>query len=83
VWLRSEEHALLVGVEDDGCGFDAARLGKYSADGAGFGLFSVREQLERAGATMTIDSTPGSGTRIMLSVPLQNSPETAGQKGLS
>ena len=71
VSLRSVRRMLEVGVEDNGQGFDTSRLGHHSASGGGFGLFSIREQLERAGGNMRIDSTSGRGTRIMLTVPLQ------------
>ena len=38
--------------------------------GRGVGMDVVRSNIERAGGSLTIDSTPGSGTRILLNVPL-------------
>jgi PAS domain S-box-containing protein len=70
VWLQTGAQTLRVGVEDDGCGF--ASVNPASQGGAGgFGLFSIREQLERVGGSMDINSSPGGGSRIILSVPLQ------------
>ncbi len=60
-------------VEDDGVGFDNAALEIRPPAGAGFGLFSIRERLGCLGGQIAIDSKPGQGTRITLSVPL--SPE--------
>lgn len=38
--------------------------------GRGVGMDVVRANIERAGGSLSIDSTPGSGTRILLNVPL-------------
>jgi two-component system CheB/CheR fusion protein len=56
-----------INVEDAGAGFDVEHLAK---DNAGFGLFSVREQIARLGGTVDIESTPRQGTRVSLRVPL-------------
>ncbi|HOX42984.1 MAG TPA: sensor histidine kinase [Myxococcota bacterium] len=61
-----ELHAL---VEDDGVGFDAASLGAYPSAVGGFGLFSIRERIGHLGGRVAIDSRPGQGTRIRISVP--------------
>jgi len=52
-------------VEDDGVGFDpsVSRPGHY-------GLQGMHELAELAGATLSVASTPGRGTAIVLSVPL-------------
>jgi PAS domain S-box-containing protein len=55
-------------VEDPGAGFDVEKLGR--GPDAGFGLFSVREQIARLGGTVDIESTPRRGTRVSLRVPV-------------
>ncbi len=55
-------------VEDTGAGFDVDKLGR--GPDAGFGLFSVREQIARLGGTVDIESTPRRGTRVSLRVPV-------------
>lgn len=56
-------------VEDDGSGFDvAATLGSYAARGS-LGLLQMREAARLIGAQLTIDSSPGQGTRVRLRVP--------------
>ena len=54
-------------VADDGKGFDVEQV---TADGAsGFGLFSIRDRLPHLGGELVIDSAPGRGTRVTLSMP--------------
>jgi signal transduction histidine kinase len=36
----------------------------------GFGLYSLSERIQNFGGTMTITSTPGQGTRIVLTAPV-------------
>jgi signal transduction histidine kinase len=55
-------------VADDGRGFVPA-----SAQGPGeghFGLLGMRERARRVGAQLTVESQPGAGTRVQLTVPL-------------
>jgi signal transduction histidine kinase len=53
-------------VDDDGVGFEKRErpLGE-----GGFGLVGMRERVEAAGGEFTIESTPGQGTCIAVSVP--------------
>lgn len=63
--------ALRISVEDDGAGFDLARL---DARASGLGLPSVRERLELFGGRLDIESSPGAGTRISFTVPPGDAP---------
>ena len=64
---------ITITVEDDGTGFDPARLNRTQSDhAAGFGLFSIRERLTHFGASLDIQSEINKGTRITLSVPLED-----------
>jgi PAS domain S-box-containing protein len=62
--------ALRVEVADDGVGFDPASVEPPSVSRGGFGLFSIRERLRLLGGVMRVDSKAGSGTRIVLTAPL-------------
>lgn len=54
-------------VQDDGIGFDPAhRLGQENGH---FGLDGVSERVRRAGGTISIESTTGNGTRIVIGLP--------------
>ncbi len=63
-------------VADPGVGFDPSQRR------GGFGLFSIRERLEMLGGRVEVDSAPGRGTRVSLTVPiggetLDNSPPSS------
>lgn len=55
-------------VADDGCGFVPDALGK---DGRrqGLGLLTMRERAEFVGGRCVIESCPGAGTRVVVSMP--------------
>jgi len=65
---RREGDLLVLGVEDDGPGLDE----NATPSGAGFGLHSVRERIRVAGPphALAIDSAPGRGTRIRITLPI-------------
>jgi PAS domain S-box-containing protein len=63
-----EHGRLVLVVSDAGRGFDAARA--RAADPAqGFGLRSIGERIRYLGGEMEIDSGPGIGTTVTLSMP--------------
>lgn len=70
---RRDGATLVLEVSDNGPGMDGAA----ASTGTGFGLHSVRERLRLAGPpnAIEIESTPGRGTRVRLTLPLQ--PRTA------
>ncbi len=65
--LGNSEERLTVEVRDDGVGFDSGRVRETEHDG--FGLFSIRERMEGLGGSLTVESTPGRGSALTLSVP--------------
>ncbi len=62
------EGAVVVEVADEGAGFDPNELSD-SSRARTFGLFNVRDQVTRLGGALAIDSGPGHGTRVRVSVP--------------
>lgn len=54
-------------VRDDGQGMDSLTLSRGKK--GHFGIQGMHERAERIGATLTIESSPGSGTQIRLVVP--------------
>jgi signal transduction histidine kinase len=66
---RSDGH-LDVEIEDDGRGFTPADVATPSESGQGLGLLGMRERIEILGGTLTLDSSPGGGTRVAFRVPL-------------
>ena len=67
--VTDDANALVGLVEDDGAGFDvAAVLGSYAGRGS-LGLLQMREAARLIGAQLSIDSSPGNGTRVRLKIP--------------
>lgn len=67
VHLTQLDDRLLIEVEDDGVGFVEDTDRPIIA--RGLGLISVRERASRLGGTFNILSTPGQGTRLIVSLP--------------
>jgi signal transduction histidine kinase len=59
-------------VQDDGVGFDPARLRPHSReqDDSGFGLTGMRERVEQLRGALMVESTPGEGCTLMAAVPV-------------
>ena len=60
---------LTVAVEDNGKGFGVSDSEDGSAEGNGFGLFSVRERLRALGGELRIVSEPNKGAMLIMSCP--------------
>ncbi|MET9002684.1 SpoIIE family protein phosphatase [Amycolatopsis sp. NPDC004169] len=78
-----EDGHAVIAVSDTGIGIDAAELPRLferfhriptararSNEGSGIGLALVRELVGMHGGTVTVDSTPGTGTTFRVRVPL-------------
>jgi signal transduction histidine kinase len=76
-WLRlsPDEGVFRLTVRDRGCGFDLGVVsgGDPRSDG-GFGLFSIREHANRLGGDLTIQTRRGSGTCVVVDVPVGEPP---------
>jgi len=66
VRVEEEEGWLLGEVRDDGRGFDPERTPP------GLGLSGMREWVELLGGTLSVESQPGKGTRILFRLPLHS-----------
>jgi signal transduction histidine kinase len=85
VRVTGTARSVVFGVEDDGGGFDPDAV-PFGRDGFGFGLSSISERVRLIGGSLTIDSAPGRGTRLLVGVPaalVQGCPtaEAAGSGG--
>jgi Signal transduction histidine kinase len=65
--LKLSANHLLATIEDDGAGFEP----KCARHTPGIGLASMRERVQYVKGEFTIQSEPGQGTVIELSIPLQ------------
>jgi PAS domain S-box-containing protein len=68
------DESIRIVMEDDGQGFDVARLEEIIHQQQGFGLFSIRERLTHVGGGFAVESGPGQGTKVTLIAPLQGAP---------
>ena len=62
-----EDDRVEVTIQDKGRGFDLDS--EQQSGGRGFGLRFMRERAERIGGSLRIESQPGQGTRIVVSLP--------------
>ncbi len=74
-FIADDGHAQVT-VRDDGCGFDpqaAAGSGLDPSDDprGRVGLRVMRERAEEAGGTLAVQSAPGEGTQVVVTVPLK------------
>ncbi|GAC1350862.1 MAG: hypothetical protein NVSMB27_37470 [Ktedonobacteraceae bacterium] len=67
--LTGEEESVRLVVQDDGCGFDPDQVTQIGSEGQHFGLTGMSERARLLGATISIQSAPGTGTCITLLVP--------------
>ncbi|MEI6520196.1 MAG: PAS domain-containing protein [bacterium] len=70
-----DENRFCVTVHDKGIGFISAEKSKPKNSKSGFGLYSIREQVEGLGGSMDINSTLGEGTSISIILPLKKKKE--------
>jgi len=59
-----------ISVQDDGIGFEAALSKPKDESIKGFGLFSIKEQVESMGGQFLVESSPGKGTNCSLRIPV-------------
>lgn len=70
--LFRENGAYHIVVEDWGKGFNAHNGIDKQTESDGFGLFNIRRRIMHFGGILEIDSSPGSGTRMTIKVPLES-----------
>jgi signal transduction histidine kinase len=71
VEIGEQNTAVWLTVRDDGAGFNPQAAG----EGGGFGLVGMRERVELLSGELRLDSAPGHGTTIHVSIPVQRTVE--------
>jgi signal transduction histidine kinase len=61
----------VVDVQDDGVGFHVGGVGR-TGGGSGMGLSAMRERVTEVGGSLTVESSPGQGTTIVVAVPSES-----------
>ena len=70
VSIHSDGEVLTLEVVDNGRGLELESV----RDGGGMGLGSMQERAERLGGDLTIESDPGQGTSVQVTVQLPQAP---------
>ncbi|MDP4242438.1 MAG: sensor histidine kinase [Bacteroidota bacterium] len=70
VRLYHADGSLVLLVQDNGVGFDA----NEKTDSPSLGLMGMRERAQLDGGTLLLESEPGKGTRVQLTMPLTPEP---------
>jgi two-component system sensor histidine kinase DegS len=60
-------------VRDEGAGFDVSEAAAGASGKASLGLMSMRERADLIGASLSIESKPGSGTTVKVEMTLPHS----------
>jgi PAS domain S-box-containing protein len=68
VMVESTSGKIRVIIADDGIGFDLAKLENGPLEGLGLNI--MKERAAEIGGQLIIDTSPGKGTRVTLTVPL-------------
>ena len=68
VTLTYMDTLVALDVQDNGRGCDSESLFLKNS-GGGFGLKSIREQVEQLGGELTIEGGPGKGCTVAISIP--------------
>ncbi len=68
--LYSSEDQICLQVEDDGQGFDLQQIQAGAVRLQRLGLLGIQERAEMVGGCVNVNSNPGRGTQLLVSVPL-------------
>ncbi|KPP96143.1 MAG: Signal transduction histidine kinase [Bacteroidetes bacterium HLUCCA01] len=67
--LYNRESHILIVIQDNGQGFEPARI---SQSGTGSGLINIKERVELLGGNIQIESQLNEGTEIIIEIPLKS-----------
>src|ERR1700676_3601498 len=72
VWIRigRKNRLFCCSIEDDGVGFSVDSV-RSEGQRRGLGLSSMKERLNAVGGALHIESSPGNGTQLLMTLPLE------------
>ncbi|MBI3910284.1 MAG: sensor histidine kinase, partial [Armatimonadetes bacterium] len=68
--LKRQRTSVLAIIEDNGVGFDVAQVVSAPARDGRLGLFGMQERAALLGGTLTIESSPATGTTVFVEIPV-------------
>jgi signal transduction histidine kinase len=74
IWIRLKRRGdiLQLGIEDDGVGFDVESVQSNYEQRGSLGMINLYERTELVNGILKLDSKPGHGTRISVTIPMTN-----------
>lgn len=78
VKMEDNDRYLTLIIKDEGEGFDVEQV---SANKESFGIIGMKERVELFGGELRIFSSPGSGTQVLIRVPLEGEDDGEQNKG--
>lgn len=70
ITLTFMDSSVTLDIVDDGKGFDPGAASRAPSDGGGFGLPAMRSRAETLSGLFTVESAPGQGTAVAVTLPL-------------
>ncbi|WP_010179896.1 sensor histidine kinase [Aquimarina agarilytica] len=72
VSMKKTDQLLSISITDNGKGFDPSKMPKTPKDTSegGMGLFFMKERMEYINGRVFLNSTPSSGTRVVINYPI-------------
>lgn len=70
VTLQQEGHQVILKIKDNGRGFDVNNVRMHRE--SGFGIMNMKERMELLNGNLRIESSPGQGTALTATLPLQH-----------
>ena len=71
ITLSFMDDEVTLDIVDNGVGFEAGAARVAEVRGESFGLATIRERVERLGGQLSVETAPGAGTAIAVSLPLE------------
>ncbi|MCU0588569.1 MAG: PAS domain-containing protein [Syntrophobacteraceae bacterium] len=79
VEVKLQDDSAVLSIVDNGRGFDRAQRGAPGEDAQGLGLPTMEERVRFIGGGIGVRSTPGLGTSLVITVPLDGSAREQGR----
>ena len=67
VWIRAEENAYILEIEDNGIGMTIDQIKNTKS----LGLLSMRERTMTFGGGISMEGHPGKGTKVTIEIPFK------------
>lgn len=80
--IQLDDSAVILRIDDDGCGFDPGHLGGGKPGSGQLGLIGMRQRVTLLGGTLNIETKPGCGTHVTACLPVEVPSIVAGESCL-